>query len=129
MKLDKTLYEDLLTQAKSSPRLRQAMDLRTNSEDQSQRMLNAMLPGTVEPIHRHPKSTETIVLLQGQIEECYYDSNGKETERLSFVSGEGIQIPIGQFHAAIVKEPSILLLAKNGAYAPTNPEDVIVNKI
>ena len=65
MKLDTVLYARLLREAADNPRLRQATDLRTSCADQSQRMLNALLPGTVVPIHRHPHSAETAVVLSG----------------------------------------------------------------
>ena len=65
MKLDTALYVRLLREAADNPRLRQATDLRTSPADQSQRMLNALLPGTVVPIHRHPHSAETAVVLSG----------------------------------------------------------------
>lgn len=73
MKLDKTLLDNLLEQAAESPRLRMNYDLRTSSEDNSQRMLNALLPGTVLPIHRHTKTTETLVVLCGRMEEIFYE--------------------------------------------------------
>ena len=68
MIIDKNILDDLSAQAKANPRLRQAMDLRNSPEDLSQRMLNALEPGTVMPIHRHHASSETVVLLRGKIE-------------------------------------------------------------
>ena len=73
MKLDKTLLDNLLAQAADSPRLRMNLDLRTSEADGSQRMLNALMPGTVLPIHRHTKTTETLVLLRGKMEEIFYE--------------------------------------------------------
>lgn len=126
MELTKKLYTDLLEQAKDNPRLRQAMDLRTTSDDQSQRLLNALLPGTVVPIHRHPTTTETAIILYGCIDEIYYDNDGNETSRHTLHVGDGLQIPVGQFHTVEVHEPSILLEVKDGAYAPAKPEDMII---
>lgn len=126
MELNKDLYTQLLEQAKANPRLRQAMDLRTTSEDQSQRLLNALLPGTVVPIHRHTATTETAIILYGYIDEIYYDNDGNETSRHTLHVGDGLQIPVGQFHTVEVHEPSILLEVKDGAYAPANPEDMIL---
>lgn len=125
MELNETLYLQLLEQAKENPRLRQAMDLRTTSEDQSQRLLNALLPGTVVPIHRHTTTTETAIILHGCIDEIYYDNEGNETSRHTLHVGDGLQIPVGQFHTVEVHEPSILLEVKDGAYAPVKPEDMI----
>ena len=126
MELNKDLYTQLLEQAKDNPRLRQAMDLRTTSEDQSQRLLNALLPGTVVPIHRHTTTTETAIILYGCIDEIYYDNDGNETSRHPLHVGDGLQIPVGQFHTVEVYEPSILLEVKDGAYAPAKPEDMIL---
>ena len=67
MVIDSALLDTLSAQAKASPRLRQAYDLRTTPEDNSQRILNAMEPGTVLPIHRHRGSTETVVVLRGKV--------------------------------------------------------------
>ena len=72
MIVDKKLMDDLSAQAKANPRLRQALDLRTTPEDQSQRILNAVEPGTILPIHRHRGSTETIIVLRGKVVQHYY---------------------------------------------------------
>lgn len=125
MRLDKDLYEQLLEQAKTNPRLRQSLDLRTTPEDQSQRILNALIPGTQVPIHRHPSSAETAVVLYGELDEVLYDNTGKETARYTLSVGDGFQIPTGQFHTVEVKSPTILLEVKDGAYAPAREEDVI----
>ena len=83
MIIDKQILDDLSAQAKASPRLRQAMDLRNSPDDLSQRMLNALETGTVMPIHRHRASSETVVLLRGKIQWVFYDDNGTETERVT----------------------------------------------
>lgn len=126
MELNKKLYTDLLEQAKGNPRLRQAMDLRTTDKDQSQRLLNALIPGTRVPIHRHPTTTETAIILYGCIDEIYYDNDGNETSRHTLHVGDGLQIPVGQYHTVEVHEPSILLEVKDGTYAPVKPEDMII---
>lgn len=126
MELNKDLYLQLLEQAKANPRLRQALDLRTTSGDQSQRLINALIPGTQVPIHRHSTTTETAVILYGHIDEIYFDNEGNETERHPLYVGDGLQIPVGQFHTVEVHAPSILLEIKDGAYAPAKPEDMII---
>ncbi len=136
MKLDKTLLDDLLAQAAESPRLRMNLDLRTHStssgqalpEDDSQRMLNALLPGTVLPIHRHTKTTETLVLLRGRMEEIFYEEGGRETSRVLLEAGgdvQGLSIPVGQWHTVNVLEPTVILECKDGAYEPLAKEDMI----
>lgn len=126
MELNETLYLQLLEQAKANPRLRQALDLRTTSDDQSQRLLNALIPGTQVPIHRHPTTAETAIILYGCIDEIYYDNDGNEISRHTLHVGDGLQIPVGQFHTVEVHEPSILLEVKDGAYAPAKPENMII---
>ena len=76
MDIDRELIGLLLDGARVNPRLRQNMDLRTSAEDGSQRMLNALLPGTVVPVHRHPLSTETVFCLCGRLDEVVYDVEG-----------------------------------------------------
>ena len=125
MQLNTELYKRILEQAKNNPRLRQAMDLRTTTEDNSQRMLNALIPGTQIPIHRHTTTSETSVILYGSIDEIFYDIDGNELARYTLHVGDGLQIPVGQFHTIEVKEPSILLEIKDGAYSPAKQEDII----
>ena len=73
MEINKELLDNLFEQAKENPRLRQNLDLRTSANDNSQRMLNALLPGTVVPIHRHEDTTETVVCLCGKLDEVIYE--------------------------------------------------------
>lgn len=121
------LINSLLTQAKDSPRLRLHLDLRNSALDTSQRMLNALLPGTEVPIHRHEETAETVVCLMGKLEEVMYeevqDSSGEYTFReisrqlLSPRDGYyGMQIPAGIWHTIHVIEPSVIFEAKDGAY-------------
>ena len=84
MEINKDFLNQLFEQAKANPRLRQNLDLRTSAADNSQRMLNALLPGTIVPIHRHPHSTENVFLLCGKIVEVICDENGNETKRITF---------------------------------------------
>ena len=86
MNIDKQLLYDLTAQAKESPRLRMNLDLRNSDADSSQRMLNAIEPGSVVPIHRHQKTSETVVVLSGRVVEEYYDDAGVLVE--SFVLGD-----------------------------------------
>lgn len=82
MVVDKKILDNLSEQAKNNPRLRQALDVRNSPEDKSQRMLNALEPGTEMPIHRHHASSETVVILRGKIRWIFYDENGAETKRV-----------------------------------------------
>jgi cupin fold WbuC family metalloprotein len=96
MIIDQSILDGLTAQAKASPRLRMNLDLRNSPEDQSQRMLNAIEPGTVLPIHRHRASSETVVCLRGHFKEYFYDSEGRLTDTIDMVpGGTVINIPSG----------------------------------
>ena len=99
MILNKKLMDDLSAQAKENPRLRQAFDLRTTPNDSSQRILNAVEPGTILPIHRHRGSTETIIVLRGKVVQHYYDDNGNKTASYELAPNSaqvGMSVPVGQ---------------------------------
>ena len=140
MLIDEIFLGGLLEQAAESPRLRQNYDLRTSATDTSQRMMNALQPGTEVPIHRHEDTTETVVCLMGRLEEIIYEevveyvsertsgtedvmrkTSFREVERHLLCPAEGlygIQIPKGAWHTIRVMEPSVIFEAKDGAYVP-----------
>ena len=125
MEIKKELLDNLFEQAKENPRLRQNFDLRTSSADTSQRMLNALLPGTVVPVHRHPQSTENVFLLCGKIVEIICDENGNEIERIHLdptVGNYGCVVPQGAWHTVEVLEPSVIYEAKDGKYGEDGSE-------
>ena len=122
---NQAFLNELLAKAKESPRLRMNYDLRTSSADTSQRMLNALLPGTEVPIHRHESTSETVVCLSGRLEEMIYeempDGTFHEVSRHLLCPSEGmygIQIPAGAWHTIQVLEPSVIFEAKDGAFVP-----------
>lgn len=126
MVIDKTILDNLTEQAKANPRLRQAMDLRNSPEDGSQRMLNALEPGTVLPIHRHHGSSETCVCIRGHFEEYFYDTEGRLTETVDMVPG-GVVLNIekGQWHSLrCLESGTILLEAKDGTYHPLDEDEI-----
>lgn len=144
MEINKDLLDSLLAQAKANPRIRQNFDLRTSLDDTSQRMLNAMLPGTVVPIHRHEDTTETVICLCGKLDEVIYEEvvsyenvsleeflqgmdaqdtsckiSYREIQRVRLCPAEakyGCQIPKGALHTVEVIEPSVIFEAKDGAF-------------
>ena len=128
MIIDQTILDDLTAQAKASPRLRMNMDLRNSPADGSQRMLNALEPGTPLPIHRHMKSSETVVCLRGHLREIFYDDSGVVTEVFDLAPGGpcvGLCIPLGQWHGVEVLESgTVILECKDGAYEPLGEGDV-----
>ena len=127
MVIDNKILDKLSAQAKANPRLRQAMDLRNSPEDLSQRMLNALEPGTVMPIHRHLGSSETCVCIRGHFEELFYDENGNLTQTIDMVPG-GVVLNIekGQWHSLrCLESGTVLLEAKDGKYEPLQDCDVL----
>lgn len=127
MIIDNKILDDLSAQAKASPRLRMSMDLRNSPEDLSQRMLNALEPGTVMPIHRHHGSSETCVCIRGHFEELFYDENGNLTHTIDMVPG-GVVLNIekGQWHSLrCLESGTVLLEAKDGKYEPLREEEFL----
>ena len=139
MVIDNILLDKLTAQAKESPRLRMNMDLRNSAADSSQRMLNAIEPGSVVPIHRHQKTSETVVVLRGRVVEEYYDDAGVLVE--SFVLGDchvadasrndvpmvyALNIPAGQWHTLRALESgTVILEMKDGAYEQIQECDIL----
>ena len=129
MVIDNKILDELSAQAKVNPRLRQSMDLRNSPEDQSQRMLNALEPGTVMPIHRHQKTSESVVILRGKIEWIFYDNDGNETERVTLdANGESrmLNVERDRWHSLVCLESgSVLYESKDGAYHPLTSDEVM----
>ena len=130
MKITQAILDQLTEQAKASPRLRMNMDLRNSADEQSQRMLNAIEPGSQLPIHRHQKTSETVVCLRGRLVEEYYDELERTcTERIE-LSPNGpvvaLNIPAGQWHTVLALESgTVILEMKNGKYEPIQDCDVL----
>ena len=137
MKIDKILLDNLTTQAKESPRLRMNLDLRNSPEDGSQRMLNALEPGTVLPIHRHRTTSEVVVMLRGRAVQYLYDEQGRETDAVLLAAGAldgdgvpgavpGMTISKGQWHKLVALESgTVIFEAKDGPYEPIGPADIL----
>jgi cupin fold WbuC family metalloprotein len=120
----------LTAQAKASPRLRMNYDLRNSSEDGSQRMLNALEPGTPLPIHRHMKSSETVVVLRGHLREIFYNDLAQVVEVIDLYPGgpvPALQIPLGQWHTVeVLDSGTVILECKDGEYEPLGEEDLLI---
>lgn len=137
MHIDSILLDSLTDQAKSNPRLRQNYDLRNSSNDQSQRMLNAMEPGTFLPIHRHMMTSEILVVLRGAVRQNIYDNNGNLIEQYEVRTGTenvGFSVPIAQWHMAeSLESGTVILECKDGPWAPLLEEEqfccVLKNRI
>ena len=130
MKITQAILDELTAKAKESPRLRMNLDLRNSAEDTSQRMLNAIEPGSPLPIHRHQKTSETVVCLRGRLVEEFYDELERIcTERIE-LSPNGpvvaLNIPAGQWHTVHALESgTVILEMKNGKYEPLSDVDIL----
>lgn len=130
MKITQAILDNLTEQAKASPRLRMNMDLRDSADDKSQRMLNAIEPGSPLPIHRHTKSSETVVCLRGRLVEEFYDELEMIYTESIELSPNGpvvaLNIPTGQWHTVKALESgTVILECKDGSYEPLGPEDIL----
>ena len=130
MVVDKKLLDELSTKAKVNPRLRCNLDMRNSADDQSQRMLNALEPGTVMPIHRHLASSETVIIIRGRIRWLFYDEQGRITESTELWSDGDVRmlnVEKGRWHSLeCLESGSVLFEAKDGPYHPLE-EDEIMN--
>jgi len=126
MIIDRQILDELTARARVSPRLRMNFDLRNSPEDLSQRMLNAIEPGTVLPIHRHRDTSETVVCIRGHFEEYFYDADGNLTDTIDMVPGGVVlNIPAGQWHSLkSLESGTVLLEVKDGAWEPLREEDI-----
>ena len=130
MIIDDKILDNLTEQAKANSRLRMALDLRNTLDDQSQRMLNALEPGTVMPIHRHRASSETVVVIRGKIQWIFYDEKGLETERV-VLDADGdlrmLNVEKDRWHSLeCLESGSVLFESKDGAYEPLGEEEIMV---
>ena len=127
--IDNILLDNLTAQAKASPRLRMNYDLRTSAKDTSQRMLNAIEPESVVPVHRHRKTSETMVVLRGSVVEEFYDDAGVCTERIEMSAGSDVcllNIPAGTWHTLrSLESGTVILEMKDGAFESIGEEDIV----
>lgn len=128
--IDKNVLDNLTEQAKASPRLRMNLDLRNTPEDKSQRMLNAIEPNSVVPIHRHQKTSETVVCLRGRLVWEFYDGLEKKcTEAIELTPNcpiVALNVPAGRWHTVrAIESGSVVLEMKDGPYEPQRTEDIL----
>lgn len=130
MVITQAILDELTAKAKVSPRLRMNMDLRDSENDQCQRMLNAIEPGSDMPIHRHRHTSETVVCLRGCLVEEFYDELERVCTESIVLTPNGpnyaVNVPAGQWHRVWAKESgTVLLETKNGVWKPLREEDVL----
>lgn len=130
MIITQALLDSLTAQAKASPRLRMNLDLRNSADDKSQRMLNAIEPGSPMPIHRHQKTSETVVCLRGRLVWEFYDELERICTDYIELTPNGqvvaLNVPAGQWHTVKALESgSVILECKEGAYEPLSDTDIL----
>lgn len=129
MLLDKEFLDNLSKSASENPRLRTSFDLRNSDKDNSQRMLNALQPGTKIPVHRHPATAETLIVIRGSVCHRLYDGNGEVIDMFVLKAGgecSVAQIPAGQFHSLeCLEADTVIFEAKDGSYMPVPFEDIL----
>ena len=130
MKITQAILDSLTEQAKASERLRMNLDLRDSETDTSQRMLNAIEPGSPLPIHRHRHTSETVVCLRGRLVEEFYDELERVCSETIELSPNGpvvaVNIPAGQWHTVRALESgTVILEMKNGKYEPIQDCDIL----
>ena len=129
MKIDNILLDKLTAEAQVSPRLRMNLDLRNSDADTSQRILNAIEPGSVVPVHRHRGTSETMVVLRGRVVEEYYSSEGVVEATYDLTAGGpvcALNISAGQWHTLRALDPgTVILEMKDGPYEPIQECDIL----
>lgn len=128
MIINDELLDKVMADAESSPRLRMNYNLHDSLEAKAQRLINVLLPGTAIPIHRHPHTAETYIILRGKLIVIFYDDKGNEVEKFTLdptVGNYGVQIPAGQWHGLEVIEPSSIFEVKDGPYTPITPDNLL----
>lgn len=130
--INKGLLEEVSAKARQSERLRMNFNLHDSLDAKAQRLLNALEPGTVLPIHRHRHTAETYLLLKGRIDVMFYNDLGEEVEKHALdpqTENYGVHIPKGQWHTLEVKEPAVIFEVKDGPYRPLDEEDILDNEL
>ena len=128
MIIDNALLDKVTQMAEESPRLRMNYNLHDSLDAKSQRLLNSLLPGPNLPVHRHPHTAETYILLRGRMTVIFYNDSGQPVSRFILDPREGnfgVHIPKGQWHGIDVAEPSTILEVKDGPYTPLAPRDIL----
>ncbi len=133
MRIDSLFLDELTGRAVASERLRMNFDLRNSPDDRSQRMLNALEPGTVVPVHRHRGTSETVCVVRGAVRQNFYGEDGALTESYVVEAGGACPmfvVPAGRWHnSEAMEHGTVIFEAKDGAYEPLGAEDVMDDEL
>lgn len=129
MVIDRCLLEEVSTQAKASPRLRMNYNFHHSLDELCHRMLNAIEPGSVIPIHRHPEKDETFVILQGKVRVTTHNDDGSIIDEVILCQDDGIygvDIPKNVWHTIEALVPdSVIFESKLGPFMPHEVEGIL----
>lgn len=129
MLIDNKFLDRLTQEAKLSPRKRMNYDLRDSDEDASMRMINAIEPESMIPIHRHRDTSEDVICIRGKVAELLFDDKGNEVARYLLLPGSdscACHVPLGQYHTCrSLESGSAIIEFKNGKYNPITTEDIL----
>ena len=127
--IDNNLIDSLVAQAKESPRLRMNYNFHESLDDKCHRLLNALEPGTVVPVHRHPTKDESFVVLRGKIRVNTYNDAGQVTESvvLSPADGKyGVDIAKNVWHGVeCLESGSVIFEVKEGPFVPHDKDGIL----
>ena len=127
--IDKNLLDKVTAEAKANARLRMNYNFHETLDAPAQRLLNALEPGTVLPIHRHCHTAETYVLLRGRLNILFYNEQKQITERYELDPQKGVygvNIPRGQWHTIeVLCSGTVIFEVKDGPYSPLAPDDIL----
>ena len=127
--IDELLLDKVSSEAKASPRLRMNYNFHQSLEDKCHRMLNAVEPGTVVPIHRHPTKDESFVVLRGKVKVTTYNDDGSVIESVVLCQEDGrygVDIPKNVWHNLEAIEPnSVIFECKEGPFVPHEEEGIL----
>jgi cupin fold WbuC family metalloprotein len=129
MLINRELLDKVSAAAKRSERLRMNYNFHDSLAAPSQRLLNALEPGTVMPVHRHRHTSETYILIRGAIKMMFYNDSGEVTESVILSDKNdnfGYNIPVGQWHTLeVLESDTVIFETKDGPYTPLSDDDIL----
>jgi len=127
--IDENLLNNLTEEAVANPRLRKNFNLHNSLDDKVQKLLNALEPGTILPIHRHINTDEVYFMVRGSLIVKFYNEQKEltKTQELNPQTGQfGISIPAGQWHTIeVLEKGTIIFEVKEGPYSPLKEDDIL----
>ena len=126
--INECLLDEVQIKAKDSPRLRMNYNFHQSLEDKCHRFLNAVEPGTVVPIHRHPTKDETFIILRGKVKVTTYNDDGTIRDSIVLCHEEGrygVDIPKNVWHTLECIESTTIFEVKEGPFVEHEVEGIL----